>query len=326
MNNIALTIDESDCKLKIMYYKANKSIAYKEYSFNRDCLKPSINYEKIFKTLDLFAEEENIHSGAAVYVLPDRFVACDFIEIPSFSSKKPNETLNLQMSTRYPNFGKMEVSYVEAGEYEVNTAFFAYMINASLIAKITAALKQSKFSLKFITFESAMTANSFLSLRTIRRRDTVLLADVKEGRTRLTIIKDSKLTGFGILPYGTELLASDKKIVSPIPILTTEEYFQNKLKSTLDLCQKEDGDTKANVTWLLDALTEMCDTAAARYHMENIILRYNVQKQFAPLFAPYCNKNYKNLEPITIKSPLVAEHLELYGALNPKQFMKGLLF
>ncbi len=327
MKNIAISIDESELKLKIMFRKSGKALDYVEYDIEENLVKPVVKYEKIIEKLSAFSKDTGIHSGSIVYVIPDKYVACDFVEIPTFSTKKLNETLNLQMSTRYPGFDKMRIAYVPIGTYNVNSTYFAYMIKNELIFLIASAFKHSHFPLKYIAFESAMTANAacaYPSMRTIYKRDTFLLADVKANFTRLTIVKDNKLAGFTVLPYGENLLSCEKKIELPPPILTSNRMFEKGLKSSFELCEQTEGDSKDNILYLLDAVENICETVAKQYHIEISCVKYNLSKQYAPLLEQYVND--KNLKLITLKSKLAAEHLELFGALNPKQFCKGLLF
>ncbi|MCH5164650.1 MAG: hypothetical protein J1F36_06510 [Clostridiales bacterium] len=322
MNNVAITIDEKQCKLKALFTK-DKSIAYREYSFSPDYIKDSVDYENIFsQTLDLFTSQENIYPASLVYVLQDNYVASDYVEIPSFAGKKLNDTLNLEISTRYKQIEQYKTTFVPMGDQGSKSAFIAFMIAQKTISDILSALKPYKFSSKNVTFESAMIANSFLLHRTLRRHDTVLLADVKNAKTKLVLIKDSKLAGFSELPYGEDLL-DGQKLIAPPSILPTEQFY-NKAATAVQLAQKEDGDNKGNIKYLLRTLLEMCDIFAARYHMDNIALKYNASKVHTPLFEGLA-KEYK-IEQINVKNPLIAEHLELYGALNTKLYNKGLLF
>ena len=324
MNNVAITIDEKQCKLKALFAK-DKTIAYREYSFNPDYIKDTVDYAKIFlQTLNELIFQDRIYPASLVYVLPDNYAASDYVEIPSFTGKKLNETLNLEISTRYKQIEQYKTAFVPIGAQDTKSAFFAFMIAKKSINDILSALKPYKFSSKNITFESAMIANSFLLHRASPQHDAALLADIKKTETKLVLINDFNLAGFSSLSYGEDFLELKQKLTTPPAILPIEQFYTQNA-TAIELAQKAEGDNEGNIKYLLRTLLEMCDTFAACYHIDNIALRYNAPKAYAHLFEGQIAKEY-NIEKINVNNPLLAEHLELYGALAPKLYNKGLLF
>lgn len=320
MNSIAFTIDETEYKLKVMFDK-NKNIDYREYSFTTDCIKDSkLDYAKIFaQTLDLFVVQEDIYPATAICVLPDKYAFYDYVETPAVSGKRISDMLNLEINTRFKQKNLYKTVYVPMGSQNGKATSIAMMVQNEQIAAVNNALKAYKFASRSVTIESAMIANSFITLKPQDKRGAVLFAYIQDYETKVVVIKDSKLVCFTSIPYGKDLCDLQSKLKSAPPVLPTRKnYINNRTVFNCD----EGGDPQTNFNYLLRTITEMCDIIANKYHIENITIKYNVPDAgAAALFA-----EYKDFERISAKSQIMAKYLQLYGGLAPKIYDKGLIF
>lgn len=326
MNNVAFTIDEIECKLKVMFAK-NKEIEYKEYGFTSDCIKDSVvDYKKVFaQTLDEFVAQENIYPATAVYVMPDKYAFFDHIETPAMSGKKLNDMLNLEISTRYKQKNNYKTIYVPLSNQGGKAATIAFMVRNDQISEVGNALKAYKFTSRLITIESAMISNAFLTLKPLNRRGSVLFAYILDNETKITVIKDSKLIAFSTIPYGKDLYDLEDKLKSAPAVLTTNERIENN-KTIFDCVVNTD--PKNNYKYLLRAVLEMRDILSEKYNIKDIAMKYNVANIDTALFSDYKDifGDHKEIERVQSKKHILTEHLELYGALEPKIYDKGLLF
>lgn len=320
MNSIAFTIDETEYKLKVMFNK-NKTINYKEYGFTTDCIQNSKqDYSKIFaQTLDSFVLQENIYPATAICVLPDKYAFVDYVEIPAVSGKRISDMLNLEIATRFKQKNTYKTVCVPMGIQNGKAVSIVMMVQNDRITAAKNALKAYKFASRSVTIESAMIANSFLTLKPQDRRSSVLFAHIQDYETKVTVIKDSKLVCFTSIPYGKDLCDLQSKLKSAPPVLpTSKNYINNR---TVFNCA-EDGDPQTNFNYLVRTITEMCDIIANKYHIEDIAIKYNVSDADAATLLA----GYKDFERISVKSQVTAKYLQLYGGLTPKIYDKGLLF
>ena len=327
MNNVAFTIDESECKLKVMFAK-NKEIDYKEYSFGSDCIRDSVvDYKKIFaQTLDEFIKQENIYPATAAYVMPDKYAFFDYVDTPAVSGKKLNDMLNLETSTRYKQNNEFKTVYTPMSSHNGKATTIAFMVRTDKISAINNALRSYRFVSRFVTVESAMIANAFLTLKPQSRHGSVLFAYVQDTETKITIIKDSKLIGFSAIPYGKDLYDLESKLNSAPAVLPTAE--RNEYGQTVFDCSDDDSAPKNNYKYMLRTILEMRDILTEKYNIKDIAMKYNVANIDTALYSDYKDLfgEYREIERIYSKKHILTEHLELYGALAPKIYDKGLIF
>lgn len=327
MNNIAFTIDESECKLKVMFVK-NKEIYYKEYEFNPDCIRDStVDYKKVFaQTLDEFVAQENIYPATAAYVMPDKYAFYDYIDTPAMSGKRLSDMLNLEISTRYKQNSEYKIVYMPMSSHNGKATTIAFMVRNDKISAINNALKSYKFSSRFVTIESAMIANAFLTLKPQSKHGSVLFAYVQDSETKIAIIKDSKLIGFSAIPYGKDLYDLESKLKSAPAVLPTAE--RNEYGHTVFDCPDDDSSPRNNYKYMLRTILEMRDILTEKYNIKDIAMKYNVANIDTSLYSDYKDLfgEHREIERIYSKKHILTEHLELYGALAPKIYDKGLIF
>lgn len=327
MNNVAITIDESECKLKVMFVK-DKEMGYKEYNFSPDCIRDSaIDYKKIFaQTLDEFIKEENIYPATAAFVLPDKYAFFDYVDTPAMTGKKLSDMLNLETDTRYKEKSKYRTIFVPLGSHGGKATTIAYMVRDSKITAINNALKAYKFVSRFVTIESAMIANAFLTLKPQSKRGAVLFAYVLDKETKITVIKDSKLIGFTAIPYGKDLYDVESALKSAPAVLPTAE--RNEYGQTVFTREDEESSPKKNYKYMLRTIAEMRDILTEKYNIKDIAMKYNVANIDTSLYSDYKDLfgEHKEIERVQSKKHILTEHLELFGALAPKIFDKGLIF
>lgn len=321
MNKVAFSIDEARHRLKVLFVK-NKAFGYKEFMYSPELTTPE---KIIMDTLPTFVSEENIYPATATYVIADKYVFFDYIELPAVSKQRSVEMLSLEISTRLKQPGNYKTLFVPMGKVGGKSPFSVMFIDNAHIASVQNALKGFKFSEKRISFESAMVANAFFNLVPINKNfvltskhNSFLFGDIKENETKIAFVKDNHLVFFSSLPYGKDLCELDGSVKVAPPVLTAAPLLE---KHKVVFNYVPDEPNKGNVKFLVRTLEQMCDIAKNRYHLPEPSVKINVSSTCAMLFAPY-----KDVDRINTKNPLVAKYLELYGALAPKTYDRGLIF
>ncbi len=298
MNKIAITIDEHEHKIKILYTKKNvlDLVSYDIPQGSADLC------NALRAGLSAFTDSHDILPASAVFVLPNNYAVCDYIEIPSFKGKKLNETLDLEIANRYKNSLSFKIAFVPINIQKVRYAYAAFLIRREHIETVNGAFKPYKFSSKQIGFSAATTAAAYLDLCDGKKQN-VLFADIKPTSIDVVIIKDSMLTGFTSLPYGENI------------------FGQTVAPSFLPSHKRACSDRKFDVAdRIMRSLDELCHVANEKYNMDILSLKINVSDKYAEMLS------LNDAERFCVKNDTIARHLELYGALTSKYITKDLLF
>ncbi len=301
MNNVAITFDTTNCLLRTMYFKGS-SLICKDFELDKDCFANNDISPKTFAPLSNISVPTNL-----VCVLPDDFVACSYIEIPSVAAKKRAESLvRLELSSRFKQIERYKVLLVSKATIDTSKmAYFAYLTDGEQVDGIISAVKHYRFASKKVSFASAMTANALCAIGLICKHENVMFADIKSNYTRVIAIADMIPIGFTTIPYGSDYLFGNSPLIGSAE-RTTENQDRNNLKRLLRL------------------LEEMRDTLGGKYHIPNISIRLHTAIEVA--LPKDMLEDYGRIEQIVIKDKLIAENLELFGAMNNKFIGKGLLF
>lgn len=318
MNGVAFSIDETSYKFKVLFEK-NKVLEYKEYDFSHDCISDwGADYDKILsQTLSKFVLQENIYPATVTCVLSDKDAFFDYLEVPALSGKKSSDMLNLEISTRFKRTDEYKTVSIPVSSQNGKSMFVVFMVRSDKIAAVHSALKAYKFSSPAVTIESAMIANSLLTINPQDKRGSFLYVSVLGNETKLTVVKDSKLIGYGSIPYGKDLCDLQTPLKSAPPVLPTESYYTEN-KTAFDCADV--GDYKGNKKYLLRVVSEMSDILANKYNLKDIAVKYIEPYKNTALFP-----EQKALAKISVSAP-IPKNLQLYGALTPKIFDKGLIF
>lgn len=320
MNNVAFTIDEKEFKLKILYTK-DGNVGFREYGFGQDCIFNSrIDYGKIYaKTLAQFVTETNIYPATAYCVLPDVYAFTDTVETPAVTGSRLQHMLELEISTRYKQGASYNTAFTPINTISGITTTVALMVRGDHVSAAKNALKQFRFPVKYVTTESAMIANAFLNVSPQDRRGTVMFTYILENKTKLCAIRNGKLLGFATLPFGKDLCDLKQGLNTPPPVLVTDDYYRHNYQTVFDC--SEDIPAEQNTNYLLRAVIEMRDKFVRNYHIKDMQIKCNVPDTDAPVFA-----EYKMTDNGGAKNKMIGKYLQLYGALVPKIYDKGLLF
>lgn len=300
MNNVAITFDTTNCLLRAMYYKES-TLLCKDFELDKDCFANNEISPKTFAPLSNIPVSANL-----VCVLPDDFVACSYIEIPSVVGKKRAESLvRLELSSRFKQIERYKVLIVPKATDDSKAAYFAYLTDGEQADGIISAVKHYKFSSKKVSFASAMTANALYAVGLIGKRENILFADIKGNFTRVVAIADMNPIGFTTIPYGSDRLFGNS------PLIGSAE-------------QPADIQDKNNLKRLLRLLEEMRDTLAGKYRIVDISIRLHTANEVT--LPKDMLDDYGHAEQIVIKDKQIARNLELFGAINNKSKGKGLIF
>lgn len=321
-NVIAIGIDQIAKKLKAMY-SIDKTIFYKEFSLSQDCfIDERINYEKAFAPIENLLEE-GLLPAKIVYIMSNDQVAMDHFELPS-KLKKSAESVALELSSRLETPDKFLKVAIPVTGNGTKVRYFIFLVRKELITAIHSGLKQFKFTSRSVTFESASIAYAYLALRSSRKKEHVLFADVKSNSTSIAVINDNVIVGFANIPYGQDVLNIKSSMIAAPRILNAHTLDEkNDLISKID---DTDDDTKNNAIYLTRTLYEICDILENKYKMIDPIIKINVPNRYFDLFNGYMAKSSRPIELVDIKNPILSEHLELYGGFYSNLFYKGLLF
>lgn len=230
MSKLAFSIDENELLLKAMISGKDGSLIYKEYPIASEHIANEICYAQIFKVFDTLIANDLRHASAT-YVLPNKYVICDYIELPT-SCKKKN-ALYLELSSRYKNHDDFLTHFVKSGKDESGCHYFVFLINKKHLYSIHSALKNCKFSSCFITFEAAATANAFLSLNKFNYSEPSMLIDIKKTDAKIMLIKN-ELNGFADLSLPTNEIESFGFIFGQMRNAFASNYHMKNLKLVIN--------------------------------------------------------------------------------------------
>ncbi|MBR2967583.1 MAG: hypothetical protein IKC35_02240 [Clostridia bacterium] len=160
MSNLAISIDANKRTVRLLHIK-NKLPIYKEIDFSHSCIKnDEVDYDKIVKQIIapyVFEKENKI--SYITFVMDDKYVSCDFIEIPTFLRRKKQQTINIEIAKRYNEIDNSTYRIREIYFDKTKMSFSIFFASNLIVSRIYSALNHLKIPCK-ITFRSACIASS----------------------------------------------------------------------------------------------------------------------------------------------------------------------
>lgn len=269
METLFFTVNERTRNVDIVY-KRQKLTVRKSYPFSSEYLSglyPA--YEKIFdKTLGEFVKQQKVQGAKAVYIMSDDYVFFDYAETPVLFGKRQFDMLKLDLAARFNQFDLYKTGYIPVFKKDGRAAYVVQMVRASHVAALQNALKSYKFASRVITFDSAMVANAFLNAEPKSKNRERLYAYVKEDKTKIVVLKDRRLLFFTDIPYGKKAISGHKAPENSLSVLNDNEKIAYNRKP----------DERGNGVYLARTLSEMQAILSQKYHMENLSVKYGMEK------------------------------------------------
>lgn len=323
MSSVIFTIDERERLFKMLYTKDDAAV-YKVYRLEAGWLGGSMpKYDKIFtNTLGEFFKQQKIRTAKAIYVMPDNYVFCDFVETPTILGKRKQDILALELATRFPNQGIYKTMYVPLTKAEGKLRSVAFMVRNGHIAAVQNALRRLKFTHRQITFESAMVANALASCDAQRKHRPVMFASVQSRKTKVAVVKNGKLLFFTEIPYGKNV-SYIKRELACAPSVLTYAKPEIKKKNGVPVSPKP---TVDNNVYLLRTLDEMREKLIKKYGLEEPVIKYTISGECAADFVQSAAAYGLKMQRLRSDNLESSAELGLYGGFSTKIYNKGLMF
>jgi len=203
----AISIDDDLKSIKV--FKANadqKSFALKTETYKGKPFDENF-YEMLKGTLNLQQFER---SDKVSFVLPDHLFVTDTIKLPFIQKSALNTSLGLALDAIYGEKHNIKFNNFIISQNKQHAIFNVCGIRKDILSKINACLDECAVPVSNVTFASNASTNGAIALNPKLRNANFILLDIKHGFSRFSFVIAGKTVGFFSLPFGFEVLASDK--------------------------------------------------------------------------------------------------------------------
>ena len=211
--NIIIGIDTVNYNLKVMRIFGNTvSTAKVDYlpAPQEEMIKGEWA-EVIARTLPEYMEAQKFKQSFAVWlVLPDCTVGTDLITIPAMKRANMQAAIETQLSALYPFFKSLKTNQFLLESNKTNATFEVVLVNKEILNQIYKALSECKLVVKDATYAASSALNAVFALRPKTKRSNFIFVDIKADSTVYTVCANGTTIGFMSLPYGHNILRSDK--------------------------------------------------------------------------------------------------------------------
>ena len=146
-------------------------------------------------------------------VLPDSAVLLDAIKVPTMKgTNQTRKTLSVTLGNLYKNYSDLRMLAYVADQNKQYSTYAITAVQRRIVSSIYAACAENKLFVDTLTFASCATISGALSLHSKIKNDSYLFLDVKEHSSKFIFVAGGKTTGFYSLPFGLDLLNSEKVI------------------------------------------------------------------------------------------------------------------
>ena len=168
----------------------------------------------ISEYLPEYIDNQHFDKTFAVYLmLPDRLVSTDVLTIPTLSSGKMADALQSQIEELYTFAPNYKFNKIMLASNKSNTTYELIMVNKDVLNSIYKALSGAKLYVKNATYAAAGALDAVFALRPKTRKQSFLFLDIKNRSARITVCGNGSAIGWVELPFGLNMLSSDKILV-----------------------------------------------------------------------------------------------------------------
>ena len=159
-----------------------------------------------------YIESQHFDKTFAVHlVLPDRFVSTDIFTVPTLSTQKTIDALNMQVSELYSFAPDYKFNRLLLTSNKSNSTYELFMTNKDKLNRIYKAFSALKLYVKDCTYAASSALNAVFALRPKTRKQSFLFLDIKSKSARISVCGNGNTIGWVELPFGLDYL-SDKTV------------------------------------------------------------------------------------------------------------------
>lgn len=159
-----------------------------------------------------YIESQHFDKTFAVHlVLPDRLVATDIFTVPTLSTQKTIDALNMQVNELYSFAPDYKFNRLLLTSNKSNSTYELFMTNKDKLNRIYKAFSALKLYVKECTYAASSALNAVFALRPKTRKQSFLFLDIKSKSARISVCGNGNTIGWVELPFGLDYL-SDKTV------------------------------------------------------------------------------------------------------------------
>lgn len=159
-----------------------------------------------------YIESQHFDKTFAVrLVLPDRLVATDIFTVPTLSTQKTIDALNMQVNELYSFAPDYKFNRLLLTSNKSNSTYELFMTNKDKLNRIYKAFSALKLYVKECTYAASSALNAVFALRPKTRKQSFLFLDIKSKSARISVCGNGNTIGWVELPFGLDYL-SDKTV------------------------------------------------------------------------------------------------------------------
>lgn len=172
-------------------------------------------YREFGKFLTDYSTAKPSYAGKAAKVtilVPDCLVLTDSVNIPGVNRKSLDNMTTVAIEARYRNLAELRYNkYVSASNKQYSTVNMV-VVRQKLLQGLYTCCSAANMFANVLTFESNAIVDGAMALNGKLKGGTYLLADIKEGYSRLAYVVKGNTVGCFDLPFGFGILHDNKLV------------------------------------------------------------------------------------------------------------------
>ena len=168
-------------------------------------------FEKFIAILQDFAKKyPAAQAQNTTIVLPDSAVFTDIFSLPNMRGASMKSNVKSTLDGIYKNRKDLKLNTFQAFQNKQFVTFCTTGVQSEILFQLKSACTASKVVAQNITYASNAAINAVSTLNPKLKTSTYMLLDMKEYFTRIIYVFKGVAVGSASLPFGTEVLASEK--------------------------------------------------------------------------------------------------------------------
>lgn len=278
LTTIAIDTDRSVIHFYSMTGNDKDSIVHQIKSYKSAHF--SAEFFEIFKQAvkEFSAETPSDGIRKITVVLPDSAVLLDTIKVPTMKgATQTRKTLSVTLGNLYKNYSDLRLLAYVANQNKQYSTFAVTAVQRKIVSAIYSACAENKLFVETLTFASCATISGALAVHSKYKNDSYLFLDVKENSSNFIFVADGVTTGFYSLPFGLDLLNSQRVIqedmlfdhsFAELFVLNAKERAKSK-KLTVALEEQVSDDYEEDEDYEPDEDGALDGDAVQTYHLKN---------------------------------------------------------
>lgn len=245
---MSISIDDDFKSIKVLKHDTEEKTYtlrtenYKGKPFNDNF------YEMLKGVLSLLQYER---AEKVAFILPDRLFVNDTIKLPYIQKSALNTSLGLALDALYGEKSGIKFNNFILSQNKQHAIFNVFGIKKDILNKIYDCLDECSVPVSEVTFAANANTNAAMALNPKLRNSNFILLDIKKRYSRFSFVVNGKTVGFYSLPFGFEILATDKvnneitlfdHTPADLLVLNAQETAKKKQLTMLDTNEQDEAD------------------------------------------------------------------------------------